>query len=264
MDLMYQIASLPIWLAGLIVVIIPTLLTMCGPVIVRRLIGVERIVGNNEVAGFKFATLGVIYAVLLGLVLVSVWEKYSAGEDAVTRESAALTSFYRVAGGLDPDARQTLRDALSRYAESVIRDDWPAMSKRSESAKSRHALNATYTATLALGVDTARDAVLFDALLTQLDLVTDARRERLALAAGVVPMLIWLVLFIGAALTLGFTFFFGLENLRAQVMMAGILALVIFLALFVTVSISHPFAGPVSVTPEPIALVLEDFAKPPN
>jgi Protein of unknown function (DUF4239) len=262
MDLMYQIASLPVWLAGLIIVIIPTLITMAGPIIVRRMVGVERIVGNNEVAGFKFATLGVIYAVLLGLVVVSVWEKYSEGEDAVTRESSALASFYRVAGGLEPEAQQALREAISRYAESAIRDDWPAMTERGQSAKSRDALDATYTVVLALGVDTGRDAVLFDTLLTQLDLVTDARRERLALATGVVPMLIWLVLFIGAALTLGFTFFFGLENLRAQVMMAGMLALVIFLALFVTISISHPFAGPINVTPEPIALVLEDFRSP--
>ena len=138
------------------------------------------------------------------------------------------------------------------------------MTERRQSAKSRDALNATYTVVLALAADTARDAVLFDTLLAQLDLVTDARRERLALAAGVVPMLIWLVLFIGAALTLGFTFFFGLENLRAQVMMAGMLALVIFLALFVTISISHPFAGPIKVAPEPIALVLEDFRSAPN
>ena len=106
--------------------------------------------------------------------------------------------------------------------------------------------------------------MLFDSLLTELDLVTDARRERLALAEGVVPMFIWLVLFIGAALTLGFTFFFGMENLRAQVMMAGMLALVIFLALFVAISISHPFAGPISVTPEPLKLVLKDFGLPAN
>ena len=116
--------------------IVPTLITMCGPVVVRRMVGVERIVGNNEVAGFKFATLGVIYAVLLGLVVISVWEKYSAAEEAVTRESAALASFHRVAGGLDPDAGQALRETLSRYAESAIRDDWPAMADRRESAKS--------------------------------------------------------------------------------------------------------------------------------
>jgi hypothetical protein len=72
------------------------------------------------------------------------------------------------------------------------------------------------------------------------------------------------VLFLGAGLTLGFTFFFGLENLRAQVLMAGMLALVIFLALFVVVAISHPFTGPISVKPEAITEILEDFDPPPE
>jgi hypothetical protein len=263
-DLTLHISAWPVWLAGLLVVIVPTLITMCGPIIVRQLVDLPRIAANNEVAGFKFATLGVIYAVLLGLAVISVWEKFTEAESAVTQEAGAIASLYRLAGGLDFDEHLTVGDALSRYAASVIDDDWPAMARGEEGAATREALNAVYTAALALGVDDARKAVLLDAILTQLDLITDARRERLALAEGVVPHVLWLVLFLGAAMTIGFTFFFGLENLRAQVLMAGMLALVIFLALFVAMSISHPFTGPVSVTPEQIELLLDDFASTPD
>ena len=35
-------------------------------------------------------------------------------------------------------------------------------------------------------------------------------------ADGIVPAIIWVVLFGGAFLTIGFTFFFGAENLRAR------------------------------------------------
>ena len=42
------------------------------------------------------------------------------------------------------------------------------------------------------------------------------RRERRVMADGIVPAIIWVVLFGGAFLTIGFTFFFGAENLRAQ------------------------------------------------
>ena len=41
--------------------------------------------------------------------------------------------------------------------------------------------------------------------------------------------------------------------------MTGMLALVIFMALFVTVSIDHPFTGPIHVKPEALKLVLDDF-----
>ena len=129
MDLMRSIASSPVWLSVLLIVIVPTILTMCGPVIVRRFVGMEKIVGNNEVAGFKFATLGVIYAVLLGLVVISVWEKYSEADDAVTRESGALASLYRLAGGVASEDQQKLRASLAEYADSVAQDDWPAMAE---------------------------------------------------------------------------------------------------------------------------------------
>lgn len=261
---MYEIAAAPLWLAVLLIVIIPTVITMCGPVVVRRLVGMERIVGNNEVAGFKFATLGVIYAVLLGLVVISVWEKYAEADDAVTRETGALASLYRLAGGLDTEDQQAVRGELSRYADSVAADDWPAMERGEESLETRRALDALYGAILAIPILNSRDEIMLDALLTQADLVTDARRERIALAEGVVPAAIWLVLFIGAGLTLGFTFFFGVENLRAQVVMAGMLAMVIFLALFVAVSISHPFTGPLSVKPDPISRLLDDFDPAPE
>lgn len=138
------------------------------------------------------------------------------------------------------------------------------MAAGEESEESRRELTAVYQVILDVDIETPRDAVLLDALLTQADLVTDARRERIALAEGVVPGAIWLVLFLGAALTLGFTFFFGVENLRAQVLMAGMLALVIFLALFVAVSISHPFTGPLSVKPRPIVHLVDDFDPSPE
>jgi Protein of unknown function (DUF4239) len=111
--------------------------------------------------------------------------------------------------------------------------------------------------------DTPRGGAMLAELLSQLDRVTEARRERLSLAEGVFPGVIWLVLFVGAAMTLGFTFFFGLQNLRAQALMTGMLALVIYLVLFVALTIDHAFTGPVSVPPTALRLVLEDFANAP-
>ena len=60
-------------------------------------------------------------------------------------------------------------------------------------------------------------------------------------------------------MTIGFTFFFGTENLRAQALMTGALALLIFFGLLIIIAIDHPFAGTVSVEPEPLLTVLEDF-----
>jgi high-affinity Fe2+/Pb2+ permease len=68
------------------------------------------------------------------------------------------------------------------------------------------------------------------------------------------------VLICGAVLTISFTFFFGTRNLQAQVLMTGILSLIVFMGLFVIVSINHPFTGAVHIDHEPLQAVLQDFS----
>ncbi len=79
------------------------------------------------------------------------------------------------------------------------------------------------------------------------------------MADGIVPGIIWTVLFGGAALTIAFTFFFGTDNLRAQALMTGVLSVLIFSGLLTIVAIDRPFAGTVKVGPQALAAVVEDF-----
>jgi hypothetical protein len=69
------LSNLPLWALIALIVIVPTALAMTAQVLIRRSVGVETLVRNNEIAGFKFATVGVIYAVLLAFSVIVVWEK---------------------------------------------------------------------------------------------------------------------------------------------------------------------------------------------
>jgi hypothetical protein len=53
----------------------------------RARIGLERLTSNNEIAGFKFATVGVIYAVLLAFAVIAVWENLRDGYAFLTSSS---------------------------------------------------------------------------------------------------------------------------------------------------------------------------------
>jgi hypothetical protein len=78
----FFLTTLPLWLSAVILIVPTTLLAMAGPVIVRRYVEVDHLRTNNEVAGFKFATVGVLYAVLLAFAVVVVWEKFNQAERA--------------------------------------------------------------------------------------------------------------------------------------------------------------------------------------
>jgi len=254
------LTNLPLWVAGILLVALPTLLAMAGPILVRRRVRLERLSNNNEVAGFKFATIGVLYAVLLAFAVVVVWEKFSDAEDEVAQEAGAVATIYRLLIGVEGPPAAALREDLSAYVHAAIAEDWSAMAHGRSSPVATHALDHLYGDVLAFHPTDQRGAALFAETLHQLDTLTEARRARLAKASGVVPGVVWLVLFGGAAVTIGLTFFFGSENLHAQALMTGALALLICSGLLVIAVIDHPFTGTVKVQPEALGAVLEDFA----
>ncbi len=111
------LSGLPLWAAALLLVVLPTIVAMYGPVLMRRRVGLEGLTRNNEIAGFKFATVGVIYAVLLAFAVIVVWEKFNDAETAVLQEAGAAATLYRLAAGPDREAVAT-RAALSNYLNS--------------------------------------------------------------------------------------------------------------------------------------------------
>ena len=255
--------SQPLWLSGLLLVGLPTGLAMLGPILVRRYVTLDRLTANNEVAGFKFAVVGVLYAVLLAFAIIVVWEKFTDADNIVAREAGAATNVYRLSYGVAEEPATSLRARLSDYLAATISDDWPAMEHANESSSARLALDAVYGSVLVSLTSQGRDGAVVAEILHQLDAITQERRARIAAADGSVPGVIWPVLFGGAAVTVGFTFFFGTQNLLAQSLMTGLLSVVIFSALLIVVVIDRPFSGAVTVKPDALAKVLAEFGTRP-
>jgi len=252
------ITSAPLWVQTLLILILPTVLAMLGPLVVRRVVTLEKLATNNEVAGFKFATVGVLYAVLLAFSIIVVWEKFNDAEATVEREAASAATIYHLLPSLGPSQASAARDALTAYLKSIVTDEWPAMAQGKPSQTTWKALGAIYTALLAEPAPQS-DAVIEAEIFNQLNQLTQARRTRLLAAEGDVPGPLWIILFGGAILTVAFTFFFGTQNLRAQVLMTGLLALLIFSELLIAIALDRPFTGGIREAPDAITHVLRDF-----
>ena len=252
------LTSRPGWVLVLFLFLF-TALAMTGPFIVRLRVRLARLRGNNEVAGFKFAVIGVLFAVLLAFVVIISWERFHDAENALAREAGAAATIYRLAGGLDETTAATLRANLSAYLKSVLADDWPAMVRGHSSSATTRMLSDLYDQVIRYSPTGLRESNLQAELMSMLDQVTRARRERLVMAEGTVPHVVWFVLFLGATLTISFTFFFGTENLIAQSVMTGILAAIILSAVVVVIALDRPYTGAVVVSREPIRGLLEDM-----
>jgi hypothetical protein len=248
-----------LWVSGVIIVGLGTVLSMLGPILVRRYVAKHRLKANNEIAGFKFATIGVLYAALLAFTIIVVWERYSDAEIDVVHEAGAAENISRLSQGLDDKTRAAVLSSVANYLKAAMNTDWPAMDRGTASAggAAKQALDALYATVESSGE--LGDSTVVSEMLRQLELITQSRRARLVASDGAVPDPLWLVLVGGAAITIGFTFFFGTESLPAQVLMTALLAVLIFSELLVIVGIDRPFSGAVKVEPNALAAVLADI-----
>jgi hypothetical protein len=225
--------------------------------LVLRFTSTEIRTAHNDRAGFIFAVLGVIYAVLLAFVAVGTWERFQQAEARTYEEAEALAEVYRDAGSfVGGDA---LRATLKSYVESVIKDSWPEMG-RGYVPKTADALLETLDRNLrALPVTSRRLEDIHTEMLTAMDTALADRESRVTMDASGINAIMWIVLVVGAFLTVGFTYLFGFDHTIMQVLMVGGLSLMMSLVLFLIVALDYPFRGSIAIGPDAFQALLESF-----
>ena len=227
-----------------------------GLVLVQRLVPIERRLAHNDVAGFIYAVLGVAYAVLLGLMVVAVWQDWEAARDSATQEANELAAVFWLAHGLPEPEGRHIQELARDYARVVVGEEWPLMQHGKSSPKAYELLDEMRASVEALHPADGAQTVLYDNLLQRLHELGDARRTRLLQAEEGLPAILWAVLLVGGLITVGFSYLFGLRSTTVHVLMVAALALVIGLVLFTVAALDYPFRGDIHIGPEAFDEVL--------
>jgi hypothetical protein len=261
MNLLMLLNETSPWVVALGLVAVAEIYSIGLMLLFRTQMGAERLALNNEVAGFKFAVVGVFYAVLLAFVVVAVWEDYHDTETAVRNEAKALSDLHQASYALPEDVGDTLRKHLIAYTQQVRDVEWEAMAKGRASDSAANELHNLGEA-IFKGKPDQPDVALYHHILDLLTNVNDNRNGRLDSADGSVPSVLWLVLIAGAAITLGYPSFFGSSNITAQILMTAALAALVALTAFVAVVLDYPFTGDVRISRAPFEQSLAQMAPP--
>ena len=126
---------------GLLIVGAAMLIAVGGLVLVQRLFSTERRRQHNDVAGFIYAVLGVAYAVLLGLMLIAVWEEWDAADATATDEANKVAEIFWLAHQLPQPEGRHIQEFARSYAQVVVGDEWPSMEQGRASPKAWDALD---------------------------------------------------------------------------------------------------------------------------
>jgi hypothetical protein len=226
--------------------------SMLGVLAGRRLIRKHVAAFHNEVMISLFAASGVVYAVLLGFLVVVVWEAYDGAHRNLADEAATLVPLYRLTYGMQAKEGTEMRALIRRYAVAVIQDEWPTLgTDRAGSMTARKAIGDIdrVFAREDPAIKSADALVDAEFLRTKSKVVAD-RNERLLEATDSIPWVMWLGAVGGGAIVMLMSFFIYMERAAPHVMMAGLMGGLIGLLLFIMAMLARPFTGPLALSPE--------------
>jgi hypothetical protein len=244
---------------GLLLICLAMLVAVGGLMLVQRLMPTRPRLRHNDVAGFIFAVLGVAYAVLLGLVVVAVWEEWNAAIEAVDQEAGEVAEVYWLAHKLPEPEGPHLQELARSYARTVLKEEWPLMERGKVSPKAWAILDEIRYSIQRMEPATETQQVLYEQGLQQVHDLADARGERLLDAEQGLPAILWVVLFVGAVDVVGFTYLFGLQSTTVHMVMVASLTLVIALVIFTVGALDYPFKGDIRIDPDAFEQVLGRF-----
>jgi Protein of unknown function (DUF4239) len=246
------------WLVVLAVVGLPALAVSLQWLIRRRapsLVGGE----HNEAASFLGSVVGVVYAIIAGFMVITLWEQYVTAGDTVQNETVSLRDVVQFSDAFGPAAHAKIRLLVLQYAKSVATVEWQAMATGEGSTVAQNDFDQLITAIQALDVHNSKQEAFLGTMLTQVDDVGKERQQRLELSGQNVPAILWLAVVLASVITLGFCLLFGIRSALLNYIMVASVAILIGASLVLILLLEYPFSGTVAVRPAPFEHVATDL-----
>ena len=242
------IYSVPTWLWGTLFVLVLDGVACAGLIVFHRILKVDLRRAHNELTGYSVAVISVTYAVLLAFIAIATWESFSNSEQIVDREADYVGSIYRDTQGLPVEMGQAIRADVRDYVNTVIRVEWPIQQTGKVPSQGWEPLRRVHSEIVTMRPHNAGEAVIQAELLRTLNMLYSARSSRLSAVQGHIPEVIWWIIFLGGAITTGYTYLFGFDDLRMHLITTAAVSTSMALVVVLIVALDWPFRGAVSVT----------------
>ena len=241
----------------LIVSVITTSAALFGLRFVRKKYPAEVLKENHEVAAMIFNAFGLLYGVVVAFVVFVTWSGYDEATKSLQMEASEALDIFHSAGGFPDPANKIIEQTLRDYVASVRNDELKRISQGEISLYSGGAHTKLATLFYQMDQNSIPNKELYAESLGFLNRLAEYRRLRIFAGNNTVPLPVWLVLLIGGLITVSYTYFFGMKNIRAQYLMTAALTVTVTMILVLIYILDHPFTGASSVSDEPLRQAME-------
>jgi hypothetical protein len=228
--------------AGLVVVV-ATALAIIAMLLVRRRAPAGSYFEDGDRAAGVFGVLATGFAVLLGFVVFLAFESFDTSRSGAEAEAEIITQQFETAQLFPAAVRARLSGELVCYARTVIHQEWPQMQAGTLGDTVNPWGIATFRTLKTVEPRSASEQAAYAKWLDQRFDRGHARADRTHGAEGVIPVPLWIVLLLSAALIFLFMLFFADSAERAvvQATMIGGVAVVISSTLLLLWFLDNPY-----------------------
>ena len=259
---------MPVWLyevsplaAALIMVVFVEALALLGLVLVRRFLmpRLQYHEGANEGVSGTVQAIGVFYGITVGLIAVGVWNTNSNASELVSKEATSIGSLYRDVSGYPSPLRDELRARLREYTVFVINEAWPAQQRGHGQSidTGEKILDEFQFDLLSFQPANLSQSTLHSETLQAYNTLLEYRRLRIDAVGGGLSTVMWSVIWVGAAISIGIAYFFNIPDFKLHAILISLMGGFLAMVLFMIVINDKPFYGYVSISSDPYKLILE-------
>jgi hypothetical protein len=177
-------------LTGLLLLCISMFLAAGGLILVQRMVPIEVRRQHNDVAGFIYAVLGVVYAVLLGLTVVAVWEEWNRAVVTADEEASSLAEVFWIADSMPESEGHHIQELARSHARLVVNEEWQLMEQGKSSPKAWDLIDDIRASLQNFDTSTPEEQVLYEQGFERMRDLSDARRDRLLEAEQSLPAIL--------------------------------------------------------------------------
>jgi len=243
----FQLTPVQLALIGLL---LPVLLAVAGLLLIRKFVDQDALRQHHEISAPILNVLGTVYGVFLALVASTVWGYYEQTSANIVQEARDIQSLYSNASAFPDPFRSEIRERLVHYRDVIVTKEWPDLARgegNPETAPILRGLTETYASHQ---VSTPTEGTFYSESITKLDEVKSLRASRIDDAISSLPLIIWLVLIVGAFILVTSSYLFGASRYSLHTAMTLMLTGLIALICYTTVVLDFPFVGPAAIGPD--------------
>ncbi|HKH10298.1 MAG TPA: hypothetical protein VKA73_04055 [Rubrobacter sp.] len=235
---------------GVLVVGLSVAGAVLGFAVVRRSVPMEFREAHNATIAVIFGALYVMYGLIGGFSAYFVAYQYDLAQKTAEAEASSVQELHRLAEGLPEEERREVQGLAESYARAVIEEGWPMMREGRVSAKAGTISDGLRRGILDFEPRVEGEDDLYAQCLALVGELDQNRALRLLEVREGIPSILWVVLIVGGATTVCFTYLLAVRAAWLHVVMIAAYTLVLSLTLFTIGALDYPFDGIVQVGPD--------------